>query len=108
MSGILFLSGTAAAPSFILSYILNLNGKHTQISPGQTVTLPTVNVGSSSTTGFQITNQGNVDAASLAPQQSMTFQIQFSPVGAGTVTAQLPIGGVSFPVSATARDRTSP
>lgn len=111
------LTGSGTAPSFTYQ-LLGTNPPAT-VSPGGAITLPSVNLGQTSSVTLQVLNSGNasgtvstINAAgqgfavgnvvlpqTLAPAASLTFTLSFTPTQPATLTGTLTINSTSFTLS---------
>jgi len=116
------LTGTTA--DLVFSYFLPPGGSLTSLNPGDRITFPATNVGSSATATVTILNRGSATATvptatvtgsdfvlasspslQLAGGQQGTFNVNFTPHGAGPIVGALTIGlgsgSISFGLSGT-------
>lgn len=115
----LALQGTAI-PSYF-TYQLVEGGQTSALSPGQTVTFPNTNVGSTNSVTIQMKNTSSAPVTGITAAVSTGFTITaqplsttlnvnatasytiaFAPTQAGVVTGQFQVGNDSFNLSATA------
>ncbi len=115
------LSGKAVGAN--LTYNFTVGGNTSSLTPGQTLALGGAQVGSVTSVTVSVVNTGDAAGqvgtmsvtpavftiigapalpATLAPQKSITFTVQYSPTTSGTVTGQLQIDNALFLLSATA------
>jgi Abnormal spindle-like microcephaly-assoc'd, ASPM-SPD-2-Hydin len=113
------LSGTGVGAS--LTYTAILGSQSSGLTPGNTLTLPSTNLGSSTSAAITITNGGDAPAtiggvnvlgngftlsnvpttpATIAAGSSFTFTLVFKPTASGAATGTLIVDSVQFPISA--------
>lgn len=109
------LSGTGSGGA--LTYTATINGANTTLAPGATITFPSTNLGATASADIRVTNTGDANTsinalnvvgngwklanvppipATLIPNGSMVFTLQFSPATSGTATGTLVIDNTSF------------
>jgi hypothetical protein len=109
------LNGTAVGGS--LTYTAVLNGATTTLAPGATLTFPSTNVGATTSADIKVTNTGDATTtintlnvvgngykianlppipATLIPNGSLVFTLQFTPTNSGTATGTLVIDTTNF------------
>jgi hypothetical protein len=112
------LAGSGSSPSFTYQ-LLNANPP-TTVSPGGTIVLPNANVGQTSSLTIQVLNSGNASGVvssigiggqtfqlsnlpvlpqTLAPNATLTFNLNFTPTQPGTFTGTLIINSNTFSLS---------
>jgi hypothetical protein len=106
-----------------LTYTATLGSQALSLTPGGTLTLPSTNLGSSTSAAITVTNAGDAPAtiggvnvvgsafslsnvpptpATIAAGSAFTFTLVFKPTASGTATGTLIVDSVSFPLSAVA------
>jgi len=114
------LTGSGTTSSFTYGYLSGAGTTPTPVKAGGTITMPPVNVGSTSTVIVQVTNTGNasgtINSISLSGQGfqlvnppatpptlqaggTTNFTISFTPSQPGTQTGQLVVGSDVFTLS---------
>lgn len=115
------LTGTSVSPS--LAYEMINGTKITPLPVGQPITLPSTNVGSTTSVTIQVQNNGTASTtinsisttgtgfslsplqiilpAALAPSDSISFTLNFTPPAPGVDTGTLTIGGTIFALTGT-------
>jgi Abnormal spindle-like microcephaly-assoc'd, ASPM-SPD-2-Hydin len=111
------LTGSGTSPSF--TYQLLGTNPLVTVSPGGTITLPSANLGQTTSVTLQVLNSGNASGTvssislvgagfglstvvvpqTLAPGLSLTFTVSFTPTQPGTVTGTLIINSTTFTLS---------
>lgn len=112
------LSGSAIGGA--LTYTATVNGATTTLAPGATLTLPSTNLGASTSVDIRVTNAGDANAtvgavnvvgsgfkitnlppipATLIPNGSIVFTLVYTPATSGTATGSLAIDNVNFPLA---------
>jgi len=100
-----------------LTYTAVLNGATTTLAPGATLTFPSTNVGVTASADIKVTNTGDANTtintinvvgngfkitnlppipATLIPNGSVVFTLQFNPATSGTATGTLVIDNTNF------------
>jgi len=111
------LTGSGTSPSFTYQ-LLNTNPP-TTVSPGGAITLPSANLGQTTSVTFQVMNSGNASGTvtsitmvgqgfglstvvvpqTLAPGVNLTFTVNFTPTQPGTSSGTLIINSAIFNLS---------
>jgi hypothetical protein len=114
------LTGTSVSPS--LAYEMINGTKTTPLPVGQPITLPSTNIGSTTSVTIQVQNNGTASTninnisttgtgfslssllvlpAGVAPNNSISFTLNFTPPAPGVDTGTLTIGGTIFALTGT-------